>query len=210
MAQRTVVTDVSNARFYSDGTVLIKNVRLSYPHLTKVWGGKNKDGTDQTKKFSMVGLADKATHKAAKDLVVKVIDGILTERNKGAKIKADAKFFRDGDLAGKPECDDMWTINASESEERPPKLRKSDGKTPYDPKKDGELFYPGCYVSMLVKPWWQDNENGKRVNASLLAVQFVKDGERIGEAGITDDDVDGTFDDEGDGDLGDGGDTDGL
>jgi hypothetical protein len=37
--------------------------------------------------------------------------------------------------------------------------------------------YGGCYVNMLVEIWAQDNNFGKRVNASLKGVQFVKDGD---------------------------------
>lgn len=39
--------------------------------------------------------------------------------------------------------------------------------------------YSGCYVNAIVELWAQDNQFGKRVNASLLGVQFVRDGERL-------------------------------
>jgi hypothetical protein len=39
--------------------------------------------------------------------------------------------------------------------------------------------YSGCYVSAIVEIWCQDNKFGKRVNASLLGVQFLRDGERL-------------------------------
>src|SRR3990167_3361045 len=39
--------------------------------------------------------------------------------------------------------------------------------------------YSGCYVNAIVEFWAQDNQFGKRVNASLLGVQFVRDGERL-------------------------------
>jgi len=39
--------------------------------------------------------------------------------------------------------------------------------------------YSGCYVNAIVEVWAQDNQHGKRVNASLLGVQFVRDGERL-------------------------------
>lgn len=39
--------------------------------------------------------------------------------------------------------------------------------------------YSGCYVNAIVEIWAQDNQYGKRVNASLLGVQFVRDGERL-------------------------------
>lgn len=37
--------------------------------------------------------------------------------------------------------------------------------------------YSGCYVNVVLDIWAQDNKYGKRVNASLKGVQFVKDGD---------------------------------
>ena len=44
--------------------------------------------------------------------------------------------------------------------------------------------YSGCYVNAIVDIWPQDNQFGKRVNASLLGVQFVRDGERLSGGGV--------------------------
>jgi hypothetical protein len=37
--------------------------------------------------------------------------------------------------------------------------------------------YAGCYVNGYIELWAQDNKYGKRINATLRAVQFVKDGD---------------------------------
>lgn len=42
------------------------------------------------------------------------------------------------------------------------------------------LIFSGCYVNAALSVWAQDNEHGKRVNAGLDAVQFVKIGEAFG------------------------------
>lgn len=42
--------------------------------------------------------------------------------------------------------------------------------------KDGKP-YSGCYVNAIIELWAQDNSYGKRINASLSGVQFLKDGE---------------------------------
>lgn len=49
--------------------------------------------------------------------------------------------------------------------------------------------YAGCYVNMLVSFWAQDNQYGKRINAQLLGVQFLRDGDAFGggERGSSDD-----------------------
>jgi hypothetical protein len=40
--------------------------------------------------------------------------------------------------------------------------------------------YSGCYANVQVEVWAQDNSYGKRINAQLLGVQFVKDGDAFG------------------------------
>ena len=44
--------------------------------------------------------------------------------------------------------------------------------------------YSGSYGNVKVEFWAQDNGFGKRVNASLLGAQFIKDGERLSGGGI--------------------------
>lgn len=46
-------------------------------------------------------------------------------------------------------------------------------------KADGTI-YSGCIVNCKVEIWVQDNSWGKRVNATLLGVQFVRDGDAFG------------------------------
>lgn len=45
--------------------------------------------------------------------------------------------------------------------------------------KDGKI-YSGCYVNAKIELWVQDNNWGQRVNATLLGIQFVKDGDAFG------------------------------
>jgi len=64
---------------------------------------------------------------------------------------------------------------------------------------------------VLVRPWFQDNKFGKRINAGLSAVQFLRDDTAFGEGRITEDQIDDTFSDESDDSSGtDDLDTDGL
>jgi hypothetical protein len=44
--------------------------------------------------------------------------------------------------------------------------------------------YSGSYGNIIVEFWAQDNKFGKRVNASLMGAQHVKDGERLSGGGI--------------------------
>lgn len=51
------------------------------------------------------------------------------------------------------------------------------------------VIYPGCYADVCVDVWAQDNQHGKRINATLLAVTFSHDGDRLaGGATASEDD----------------------
>lgn len=44
--------------------------------------------------------------------------------------------------------------------------------------------YSGCYVNAVVELWPQDNKFGRRINASLMGVQFLRDGPRLSGGGV--------------------------
>jgi hypothetical protein len=46
---------------------------------------------------------------------------------------------------------------------------------------DGKI-YSGCYVNGTIEVWAQDNSFGKALRATLVNVQFVKNGESFGGA----------------------------
>lgn len=183
---RTIVKQVKNAILYDDGCVRVDNVTCSYPHLDKPWKKNEKD----REKFSVTGLAPKETHGDAKALLVEVINSLLAS-NKMGKIGAEHKFVRNGDTEDgplKPETEAMWIIKASENPDRAPKVRDERTKV-MTPAEILKRIYAGCVINILIRPWAQNNEHGKKINANLIAVQFVKDGTRIGEAAIDDDDA---------------------
>lgn len=195
--ERTIVKTVKNAVLYSDGTIRITDVRISYPHLDRKWA---KNPGKDTPAYSGVFILPKATHQEAVDLCLEVCDDILKERNKGAKIKADVKFVRDGDLAAKPEYEDAWTVNARETDNRPIILNPD--KSEMEPEDIKGTIKAGFYTDVLIQPWWQDNEHGKRINASLRAVRYRREGPALSEGGISKDDAIGSFDDDDDGGFG--------
>lgn len=45
--------------------------------------------------------------------------------------------------------------------------------------------YSGCYVNVIIDVWAQDNQYGKKVNAQLQGIQFVKDGEAFSGGGTS-------------------------
>lgn len=46
--------------------------------------------------------------------------------------------------------------------------------------------YGGCYVNASIELWCQDNNFGKRINASLRGIQFLRDGEAFSGGGVAD------------------------
>ncbi len=160
-----------NIVFREDGTILVKNVRGSYLHLFEPWGMEG----DKKKSYSGKFLLDKKTHAAEIKALGQHINKLAIDAFK-AKLATDKVFMRDGDDSGKPEQEGNWVISASDSKTRPSVINRD--KSPIVEADD--IVYSGCYVNVLIRPWVQNNpQYGKRSNANLLAVQFVRDGERF-------------------------------
>lgn len=183
------------------GTIQIKDVRLSYPHLFKPWA----QNADQDKKYSARFLLPVETHAAEIKAIQQYLVKMQAEKFK-ARIPLDKLFLRDGNATGKPEDEGCWYIAASDSIRPQVVGRKREPLNEED-----DIVYAGCFVNALIRPWAQDNKYGKRINANLVAVQFVRDGERFGAARPDVNDHfesfeggDGGFDDAPFGDDGDG------
>lgn len=187
-----IVKKVANAALFSDGLIRVSNVRLSYPHLDRPY---KKEGDAGVAKYGVVGLLPKDTHKAAKKLIEEEIEKLMKEAKVRA-LPADKKFLRDGDESGKEEHEGHWTISARE--ERRPILKEfSDGELVLvEPEDAKETFYGGCWASLLIRPWFQNNKHGKRANAGLSAVTKKADDDAFGEGRISEEDVDEAFEDE--------------
>lgn len=191
------------------GEVRLKNVRLSFAHLFKPQEGKVDDetGVKGEPKYNCAFLMSKtdadgrtnaAKIKAAADQVKKAKWG-----NNIPKLKPEKVCLRDGDLESYDGYEGM--LYCSSSNTRQPVLVDRD-RSPLD-ENSGKL-YSGCYVNAIIRLWAQDNKHGKRLNASLEAVQFLRHGEAFGakpiDAMTAFEDVSGDFaDDIGDDDVSD-------
>lgn len=77
--------------------------------------------------------------------------------------------------------DGSWSISAR-SQFKPYSLRRVEGVIT-----EVSDLYDGCYVVADVGLWYQDDRKwGKRVNANLNGVLFVRDGERMGRRSAAD------------------------
>lgn len=180
--------------------VNLNNVRLAFPNLfeAKAFG---QDGSDPTHNASFI--FDKK-HPAFK-LMNESIEAVAKEKWEGKstevlkQLRAGDKIcLRDGDT--KPDYDGFPGnfFVAARNKSRPfvcdkdkAPLTQADGKP-----------YAGCYVNAVIDVWAQANKWGKRINATLSGVQFLKDGDAFsGSPPATPDDFE---------DLSDGADADDL
>lgn len=172
-----------NIVFRDDGTILLKDGRLSYPHLFEKYKMEEKD----TPRYSCKVIFDKKTHAAAmKALGQKIVE--LEMQHFKAKSASDKRPLRDGDQLSKDELAGSWVISASETKHAPDVINKDKSRI----NESDDIIYAGCRVNVLVRPWAQNNKFGKRINFNLLAVQFVADDEPF--SGIERPDTDEAFD----------------
>lgn len=200
MAEKLVVkSKVKGGVVYTNNMIRIDAAIASYPHLLEPYAGE--DGG--VPKFSIVHLLDKEEHSGIIDAMRDICKQMMADKK--TKVSADKLFLKDGDkyFEDKEECANRYVVSARENTRptiRNAKGRKLDAKEDADEIK--ELFYGGAIVSILINPWYQDNKYGKRINANLRAILFVRDGEPFGEGRVDDDDAWEGLDESGDGDDG--------
>lgn len=98
----------------------------------------------------------------------------LRAGNKTALVDGDSK----SDVAG---YEGNWVVAAHAKDTAPPRLVISrNGKNETLDRETQTVFYAGCYVNAIIEFWSQDNQYGKRINAQLAGLQFVKHGEPFG------------------------------
>lgn len=72
-----------------------------------------------------------------------------------------------------------WSAGARKADMQPTIFDKF-GQPVTEKEKIKALIYSGCFVNAKIDIWAQDNQYGRRINASLLGVMFAKDGEAFG------------------------------
>lgn len=163
--------------------VKLTDVRLSYPQLFEAVIPKGSKKAKFSAAFHIpyehpaVKEIEKAMQAEATAKWSTKAKGMYTQLKAGDKVA-----LHDG--AAKS-LDGLYYLNAS-NETRPTVLDK-DAKT-YLTRETGKP-YAGCYVDAVIEIWAQDNDFGKRINASLMGVMFRRDGEPLagGRVASTDD-----------------------
>lgn len=170
------------AKKKAEVVVLIKNARLSFSSIFTAQENVDPEtGKKGKPTFSAHAIIDR---EQAKEIMAKLKEvSNLKWRDKGAavfkQLKANNKIcLRNGETKTDEDgnvldgYEGMYYVSAR-SQRRPTivdrdrqELSEEDGKP-----------YSGCYVNMQVSLWAQTGQFGKRLNAQLRGVQFVRDGE---------------------------------
>lgn len=165
---------------------MLKNVRLCFPSLfkTELYAGED------TGKYAATLLIHKSDKKT-----VQAIESACQQALKdkyGDKIPKGFKMpLVDGDDKEYDGYADCYSIKAT-TKKRPTLINRD--KTPIV--EEDCVIYAGCYVNASIDIWVMDNSYGKKVLASLNAIQFVKDGEAFGNASNAADDFESLDDDD--------------
>lgn len=149
--------------------ITIKNARLSFPSLFKKSVFQGKEGKYEA--TLLFPKSDTETYDTINNAVEK-----SKKENKTPKLGDDKLCISDGDESEYNGYAGMWSVKAGNSK-RPTVIDRD--KTPLT--EEDEKLYAGCYVNGIIDLWFQNNSYGKRVNANLLGVQFVKDGTPLGD-----------------------------
>ena len=176
------------------GEVLLRGVRLSFPALFQPQERENDDG-EVRKVFRANFLIPKkddefknvANIKKAADEAKAKKWG--TDPKSWPNLKPEKLCLRDGDLEDWDGFAGNYYLSASSPVERKPQVitnrRDAEGRWVKAEPGHERCPYAGCYVNALVRLWAQDDKKyGKRINASVEVVQFLKDGDAFGAAPV--------------------------
>ena len=153
---------------------ILNNVRCSFPALFErptIDGKLGKCGS----KF----LLDPKIPEQ-KEMIIKlrkVANAIMIKEIK-VKIGPHKWFIRNGDNEDRPEYSGFWIVSANVNPPAKPLVLAGNGKTAITTEEDCKI-YSGCRVNAKIQPWGQKNKWGKRVNATLVAIQFAGDDEPL-------------------------------
>lgn len=163
--------------------ITIKNARLSFPNIftPRAFG-------DSEPSYSATFLLDKKAQADQIELIEEAIAKLVKEELKGKKPSAGI-CLHDGDEKADTDGYGPEIMYISARAKKAPSVVDADKSRLNE--EDGRP-YAGCYVNAIVRLWAQDNKFGRRINASLRAVQFAKHGDSFGEAPV---DTDTAFDD---------------
>ncbi|HFF9855822.1 DUF2815 family protein [Serratia marcescens] len=165
--------------------VKLNNVRLAFPALLepKAVNGEGEPRFSAAfifdPKHPAVAEIEKAIEAVAKEKWGAKADGVLKTLRSTLKV-----CLHDGDEKAEYEGYPGNKFVSASNKARP---RVVDRDNSILVQADGRP-YAGCYVNAVIDIWAQDNNFGKRINASLGGVQFLRDGDAFAGGGVASED----------------------
>ncbi|MNK76371.1 hypothetical protein D3C87_959380 [compost metagenome] len=202
MSKLEVVKKVKNGILYHDASgvphIRLDNVRLSYPFVGTPAEDEDDNGNKQ-KKWRIVAMLPKATHKELKALIKEEIEKLIaTAQKTDPKIKVPTSHWclTDGDQKEDENMAGHFLISASDGKFRP-KARDARGVIIDDIDKIDETFYGGCWGNVLIRLWYFNGKSkknptkplAKRIVAGFVGVQFARNDEPFGSGHVDDEDA---------------------
>ena len=175
-------TSVDKEKKVSDTTIILRNVRIAFPDL---WTAVQYEGKGPFS-YRATFLIDpkSAEHSLVQETIQKVAIAGWGVKAKEVLLTIEGqsqKFcYIDGNTKGYDGYENMWALSTSRPQEsgRPKVIDQRKNDLTVD---DGKP-YGGCIVNAKVQLWPQNNKFGRGLRASLIAVQFAKDGDAFGGA----------------------------
>lgn len=163
----------------------LENVRLAFPELftAKTVNGEGEPAFSASFLFAPDHPAAKLVREAQEE-VGKQKWGAKWPTVKKEMEAKDRLALHDGDAKASYAGYEGNMYVSSRNKVRPVVVDRD--RTPLQP--GDSKPYAGCYVTALVELWAQDNAYGKRINASLRGVQFLKDGDAFSGGGVASED----------------------
>ena len=189
----------------TDSIILLKNVRLAFPQLWTPKAMSGNDGKPGKPKYSATFLfaPDHPSFAELKAVVLAVAKAKWADKAdailKGLKAQ-DKLCYHDGVTKSQYSGFEGNFFVSANSDNRPSVFDRT--KTPLA-EADGKP-YAGCYVNASIDVWAQDSAQwGKRINAQLRGVQFVRDGDAFAAGTAASEDEFEDLGDQGDGESAD-------
>jgi hypothetical protein len=160
--------------------ILLRDVRLAFPNLWKAsapkGGGEEAFSASflMPKNHKQIAEVQAAFKTLAKDKWATKGESVyktLEATGKTCLHNGDTKSDYEG-FEGNLYISARSKIRPSVFDQQRQELTQADGKP-----------YSGCYVNASIELWAQDNNFGKRINAQLRGVQFLRDGDAFAGGG---------------------------
>ncbi len=171
------------------GYMMLKNVRLAFAQNLTEPGTVEGAGPDAKPNYNC-GILLPPDHPQVKEIervMQQVAKGQWKDKAPGIYStlqKTDKLALHDGDNKAYEGYPGNLYLNPNAKENTPPTwLGGADGRTPLNAKEAARLFYSGCYVNVAIEIWAQDNKFGKRINAGLRGIQFLRHGDAFSGGG---------------------------